>query len=67
MAMARLPFESAEYAFEVKISITDWPDVNPLTDEESVKDPAPLAPLLLYTDTTDAFRITIVRESGDDG
>lgn len=52
---------------QVRISITDWPDVNPLTDDESVKDPAPLAPLLLYTDTTDAFRMTMVRESGDDG
>lgn len=65
--MARLPFESVDEVLQVRISVTDWPDVKPLVEEESVKEPAPLAPLLLYTETTDPFRMTMVRESGEDG
>ena len=45
--MARLPFESVDEVLQVRISVTDWPDVKPLVEEESVKEPAPLAPLLL--------------------
>ena len=48
MVMARLPLESADEVLQVRISVTDWPEVKPVIEEDRVKDAAaPLAPLLL--------------------